>query len=328
MTWNDTDLRWIAERRPETSAPDKHTTARARAALLEEAFAAPPAARPVRARAKRPRRRALAVLVPALALAAVVLLALPGKHTPAPSGIGVPEAAAAPVARLAANLRTQAAPAGDATLVIRRQYPGNGEKMIPGADLYVDRGGYFYARTPAGLPARARLRQRQRRARLRPRARSRGGGVRRRHHHRPQRLALSVLEPGTPPPAIADDPAWLDNWVWGNGMDALIAGAGRPEIRAGVLHLYASIKGLTVKDTTSHGRHVLIISAGVFGDDRVRDAHDRRRHRRPDRNGRRGSRQRAERPRRVHRHARDRRRPGPRIGAVALSTGFRPRGRA
>ena len=266
---NDTDLRWIAERRPETSAPDEHTTARARAALLEEAFAAPPAARPVRARAKRPRRRALAVLVPALALAAVVLLALPGKHTPAPSGIGVPEAAAAPVARLAANLRTQAAPAGDATLVIRRQYPGNGEKMIPGADLYVDRGGYFYARTPAGLPAAlASGKGRDEHVfdrELAAAAAAFDGDITTAR----KRLALSVLEPGTPPPAIADDPAWLDNWVWGNGMDALIAGAGRPEIRAGVLHLYASIKGLTVKDTTSHGRHVLIISAGVFGDDRI-----------------------------------------------------------
>ena len=48
--------------------------------------------------------------------------------------------------------------------------------------------------------------------------------------------------------------------MWGNGLDALTAGAGRPEIRAGVLHLFASITGLTVKDTTVDDRHVLVIS--------------------------------------------------------------------
>jgi hypothetical protein len=266
---NDTDLSWIAERRPPVPAPDELTTARARTALLEEAAAAaPPPPRRVRSRApraKRRRLRTLAVLVPALVLAAVILLA-PGKHTPSPAGIGVsvPEAEAAPIVRLVANLRHSAAQDGDATLVIRRQYPGDGGAMIPGADLYVDGGGYFYARTPAGLPdaiASGHGRDEQVFNReLAATAKAFDGDIDKAR----KRLALSVLEPGTPAPAHAADRAWLDNWVWGNGLDALTAGAGRPEIRAGVLHLFASITGLTVKDTSVDNRHVLVISADVF----------------------------------------------------------------
>jgi hypothetical protein len=63
------------------------------------------------------------------------------------------------------------------------------------------------------------------------------------------------------------DRDWQDNWVWGNGLDALVSGAGQPEIRAGVLHLYASIKGLVVRRTTFAGRNVLSISADVFDSD-------------------------------------------------------------
>src|SRR5262249_20309031 len=77
------------------------------------------------------------------------------KATPSGTGATVTAHAAPPLVRLADHLRGAALPAGNATLVIRRQtYPS--AAPITGTDLYLDNGRYFYAPTRAGLPAAIR----------------------------------------------------------------------------------------------------------------------------------------------------------------------------
>lgn len=54
----------------------------------------------------------------------------------------------------------------------------------------------------------------------------------------------------------------FDNWLWGNSQDALIAGAGNPQVRSGVLHLLATMSDVTVAQTTTDGQPTLTLTAG------------------------------------------------------------------
>jgi hypothetical protein len=55
----------------------------------------------------------------------------------------------------------------------------------------------------------------------------------------------------------------IDNYVWENSEDALIAGAGNPEVRAGVLRLVSVLPGITVTDGTVDGQPTLTLTAGA-----------------------------------------------------------------
>ena len=52
------------------------------------------------------------------------------------------------------------------------------------------------------------------------------------------------------------------NWVWGNAQDALIAGSGDPQVRAGVLRILATLPDVTVTNGTSGGDPTLVLTAG------------------------------------------------------------------
>jgi hypothetical protein len=58
-----------------------------------------------------------------------------------------------------------------------------------------------------------------------------------------------------------------DNYVWNNSVDALSAGGGDPQVRAGVLRLLATISGVTVAKSAAGGQPALTLTAGaeVFG---------------------------------------------------------------
>jgi len=58
-----------------------------------------------------------------------------------------------------------------------------------------------------------------------------------------------------------------DNYLWINAVDALTAGGGNPQVRAGVLRLISTISGVTVANSTSGGQPTLTLTAGpeVFG---------------------------------------------------------------
>lgn len=59
----------------------------------------------------------------------------------------------------------------------------------------------------------------------------------------------------------------VDNLVWNNAVDALSAGAGNPQVRAGVLRLLSTISGVTVAQSHTDGQATLALTAGpeVFG---------------------------------------------------------------
>ena len=65
--------------------------------------------------------------------------------------------------------------------------------------------------------------------------------------------ALTGIQDGNP----------FDNWVWKNSLDAFIANAGDPPVRAGVLRNLATLPDETVTPSTSCGPSTLELSAGT-----------------------------------------------------------------
>ena len=55
----------------------------------------------------------------------------------------------------------------------------------------------------------------------------------------------------------------FDNWAWEDSEDAIIAGAGDPQVRAGVLQILATLPGVTVTHGTSDGQPTLILTGGA-----------------------------------------------------------------
>jgi hypothetical protein len=254
------------------------------------------------ARGRRAPRRAIRAAVAvstggALAAAAVlaVVVLAPGSHTTADAGYASPAGPVAstpagtrPLIRLADYVRAEAQPAGDATLVLRTQTYADGG-TVTGADLYTDSGKYFYSATQSGLPAEIAAGDHQ------------GDGFMQRDIDAAlfatngdiatarERMANAALDPSINPnsPATitaaqeaaakrlheslstfrqslpkADPQASMDNAIWENSPDALIGGAGNPQVRAGVLRLLAMIPEVTVAQTTTGGQPTLTLTAG------------------------------------------------------------------
>ena len=173
-----------------------------------------------------------------------------------------------PLVTLADHLAAESAPTGDATLV-ERETNTTGQGVSTVWDLDADNGEYFVSRTEAGLPAQVKENNNQ------------GGGMFGREvaaatyavTGNPDTAALKMAwAPDTTPV-----PAWLssqvkdisagglqiDNYVWENSEDALVAGAGNPQVRAGVLRLVSALPGITVSDGTADGQPTLTLTAGA-----------------------------------------------------------------
>jgi len=54
--------------------------------------------------------------------------------------------------------------------------------------------------------------------------------------------------------------AMLDNYVWENSQDALVAGSGNPQVRAGVLRLLTTVSGITVTAGRTAGQPTLVVA--------------------------------------------------------------------
>jgi hypothetical protein len=69
-------------------------------------------------------------------------------------------------------------------------------------------------------------------------------------------IAATWAENTNPPdePQLQDD-----NRVWLGCMDALLAGAGRPEVRSGVLFLLSTMSAVSTEDVTRQGRKTLAL---------------------------------------------------------------------
>ena len=54
-----------------------------------------------------------------------------------------------------------------------------------------------------------------------------------------------------------------DDYIWENSLDALTAGAGKPQVRAGVLRILSTLPEVTVTRTTPGGQPTLTQRAGA-----------------------------------------------------------------
>ena len=158
--------------------------------------------------------------------------------------------------------------AGDATLV-ERETGAPGRASINVWDLYTDDGRYFFSQTKAGLPAQVKENN------------NRGAGQFGREVAAATYAAAGDLDTAALKMAWAPDPtpvpAWLsaqvkdmsagglqiDNYVWENCEDALVAGSGNPQVRAGVLRLVSALPGITVTHGTADGQPTLTLTAGA-----------------------------------------------------------------
>ncbi len=173
-----------------------------------------------------------------------------------------------PLVTLAADLAAAPQQAGDATLV-ERETGAPGHASINVWDLYTDNGRYFFSPTEAGLPAQVRENNNQ------------GGGQFGREVAAAIHAVTGDLDTAALKMAWAPDatpvPAWLsaqvknmsagglqiDNYVWEDCEDALVAGSGNPQVRAGVLRLVSALPGITVTHGTVDGQPTLTLTAGA-----------------------------------------------------------------
>jgi hypothetical protein len=176
-----------------------------------------------------------------------------------------------PLVKLAAYLAAEPRPAGDATLV-ERETGAPGQASIKVWDLYTDDGRYFFSRTKAGLPAQVKKNNNQ------------GDGQFGREVAAATYAATGDLDTAALKmawPYATPVPAWLsaqvknmrapakvgglqiDNYVWENCQDALVAGSGNPQVRAGVLRLVSALPDITVTHGTADGQPTLTLAAGA-----------------------------------------------------------------
>jgi hypothetical protein len=169
---------------------------------------------------------------------------------------------------LAADVAAEPRPTGDATLV-ERETGAPGKASINVWDLYTDDGRYFFSQTEDGLPAQVKENNNQ------------GDGMFGREVAAATYAATGDVDTAALRMAWAADttpvPAWLsaqvknmsagglqiDNYVWENCEDALVAGSGNPQVRAGVLRLVSALPGITVTHGTVDGQPTLTLTAGA-----------------------------------------------------------------
>ncbi len=300
---SDSDLRFLEAERPVPDAPDAAATARARADLLEHA-ALTSRPRPVPALAVRRPRRIVspARLVAAALVAAAVIGAVMtvGGSARTPASLEVDRAVAAPLVKLSTKVAQATPPPGDATLVVRHQtYPG-GAPAIDGYDLYTDDGQYYYSADRAGLPeairsgdigdgfmarelaaataaltlppdqARTRMEDAAldpKLAAMTPAERQQQADAQRRKLLSDPKLSKATREKLLARTARPADPNVIEaNHIWTNCLDALIAGAGRQDVRAGVLRLIATMPEVDVTRTPIDGHDALDVTSHAFTD--------------------------------------------------------------
>jgi hypothetical protein len=248
------------------------------------------------------RRRLVAAVVPVTAAAAVLVAVLvigaPTSRVVSHGGAGSPTASLpaptqAPardparaharargqsvLVRVADHVRAQAQPSGNATLVMRStSYPG--KPAITVADLYTDSGRYFFAQRRDALGAQVSAGHDLadglfgREVAIASDAATgdvsadaeRMASAAAPSHPIPRKITVTpaMRKAAEEKGGTATSTGLFDNWLWGNSQDALIAGAGNPQVRSGVLRLLATLSDVTVAQTTTDGQPTLTLTAG------------------------------------------------------------------
>jgi hypothetical protein len=298
MNMNNHDLDWLAEQQPQRRGTDKEAHDRALLALLRHATARPGASRRGRglniSGLLNPRLLAVATGTGAAAVAAAVLLSAGnGTKLPATSShAGSLQAAVrhhatrSPLIRLADDVSTSSTPTGDATLIQRTTHTGGQDVTV--YDLYGDNDTYYFSRAESGLPAQVSG------------GNSQAAGLFGREVAAAKEAATGNVGQAAIAIANAPDPnlqpqltptsdgdsaspqaeakaiqlkdkatgmhfmpsSRFDNYAWGDSQDAMIAGAGDPQVRAGVLKILATLPGVTVTQGSSNGTPTLVLTAG------------------------------------------------------------------
>jgi hypothetical protein len=168
-----------------------------------------------------------------------------------------------PLVKLAAYVAAQPKPPGDATLV-ERKTGAPGQASIDVWDLYTDDGRYFFSQTEAGLPAQVKEGNNQGDGQF-------GREVAAATYAVTGDLDTAALKMAWP--YATPVPAWLkaqvtdikagtqiDDYVWENSEDALIAGSGNPQVRAGVLRLLSLLPGISLTRGTANGQSTLTVT--------------------------------------------------------------------
>lgn len=210
----------------------------------------------------------------------------------------IANASAQRLTHLSVKLADDPVPTGNATLVLRRQtYPNSPE--IDGADPYADNGNYYYSPTLACLPAVIQQNEtvtigsadsEQRDIAAANAALSEPIDQAR------QQMSVANFDPNVKPNSVSptaaqnalkNAPAQIrqkleqiqtrnqqdnlhsvisqeDGMIWDNGMDALRAGAGNPQVRAGVLKLFATIPQISTSTGTLNGQQTLDVTASLL----------------------------------------------------------------
>jgi hypothetical protein len=159
--------------------------------------------------------------------------------------------------QLASHILATGRPSGDATLVIRKQsYPTG--PSISAADLYTDNGEYFFAHSVSGLPDQIASHHNQGDGLF---AREIAAAVSANHGDLAaarEKMAEAAL-PGHAPASAG----LADNYIWENSLDALVAGSGKPQVRAGVLRILSTLPEVAVTSTTTGSQPTLTLTASA-----------------------------------------------------------------
>jgi len=190
----------------------------------------------------------------ASAAAAVTLVAtslLSGGASPSIAG-------AAELQHLATQIQTTAVapPTGDATLEIRTSVNPTG-LSVSTTHLYADNGDYFVTPTESELPAAVAAND------------NIGNGFSAREIQAAIDAVSGNVAQATQ--AMADAaygngvaPAPTNSAIWDNAVQALIAGAGVPDVRTGVLRILATIPGIAITNTSTNGLPTLTLTASAL----------------------------------------------------------------
>jgi hypothetical protein len=205
-------------------------------------------------------------------------------------GAAIHGAAKSPLVRLADYVSSSGAPSGDATVVARTTITGG--KTVTVYDLYADNGQYYFSPTQDGLAGQVSTHnnlagglfaREVAAAKLAATGNVEQAGEDMAKAPDPN----SKIDPNQPVnwgataaklrllAAHGDKQAaaqlaagsgaqgtLYDNWAWENSQDALIAGSGDPQVRAGVLQILATLPGVTVTDGTDNGQSTLVLTSG------------------------------------------------------------------
>lgn len=285
---NNADLDWLAAQQPQRSGVDPGAHERALLALLDHTTSRPSRRE---ARVRRTWRLNLfgagAAVGVAAITAALALSALSSDgsrplshHTPAAVAATHRRGTHSPLVRLADYVSDSATPTGNATVVARTTTTGGATVTV--YDLYADNGEYFFSQTASGLAGQVSAHN------------NLAGGLFAREIAAAKLAANGNVQTAAQDMADAPDPnhainpnqpvnkaalqaklkalhmpsdyqpgSTFDNWVWEDSQDALIAGSGQPQVRAGVLQILATLPDVTVTDGTSDGQPTLILTAGT-----------------------------------------------------------------